>query len=138
MGAPQGESYTTIDFGAMSENLIANALAEKSTAQAFFNQEVCKIEQKDGVFHLFTKTYEEFVAKAVVVNAGGHSLYLAHKMGVGLDKSCWPVAGSFYITKQKLLRGKVYTVQNPYHLPPYTATLICSLISTRALDPQPL
>ncbi len=113
MGAPQGKSYTTIDFGAMSENLIANALAAKSTAQAFFNQEVCKIEQKDGVFHLFTKTYEEFVAKAVVVNAGGHSLYLAHKMGVGLDKSCWPVAGSFYITKQKLLRGKVYTVQNP-------------------------
>ena len=48
-----------------------------------------------------------------MVNAGGHSLYLAHKMGVGLDKSCWPVAGSFYITKQKLLRGKVYTVQNP-------------------------
>lgn len=30
-----------------------------------------------------------------------------------MDKSCWPVAGSFYLTKQKLLNGKVYMVQNP-------------------------
>ena len=52
-------------------------------------------------------------AKYVVVNAGAHSLYLAHKMNIGLDKSCWPVAGSFYLTKQKLLNGKVYMVQNP-------------------------
>ena len=113
MGAKDGQSYTTIDFGKMSENLIENALKEKKNAFVGYNQEVSKIVQKDGVFHLYTKSYEEFVAKAVVVNAGAHSLYLAHKMGVGLDKSCWPVAGSFYITKQKLLRGKVYTVQNP-------------------------
>ena len=113
MGAKAGQSYTTIDFGKMSENLIENALKEKKNACVAYNQEVSKIVQKDGVFHLYTKTYEEFIAKAVVVNAGAHSLYLAHKMGVGLDKSCWPVAGSFYITKQKLLKGKVYTVQNP-------------------------
>ena len=113
VGAKAGQSYTTIDFGKMSENLIENALKEKKNACVAYNQEVSKIVQKDGVFHLYTKTYEEFIAKAVVVNAGAHSLYLAHKMGVGLDKSCWPVAGSFYITKQKLLKGKVYTVQNP-------------------------
>lgn len=113
MGALAGESYTTIDFGKMSESLIENALKEKKNTFVAYNQEVNKIERKDGVFHIFTKSYEEFVAKAVVVNAGAHSLYLAHKMGVGLDKSCWPVAGSFYITKQKLLKGKVYTVQNP-------------------------
>ena len=100
MGAKAGQSYTTIDFGKMSENLIENALKEKKNACVAYNQEVSKIVQKDGVFHLYT-------------NAGAHSLYLAHKMGVGLDKSCWPVAGSFYITKQKLLKGKVYTVQNP-------------------------
>ena len=114
MGALEGKSLTTIDFGKMSESLINNALKEpKKTTSTFYNQEVCKIEQKNGVFHIYTKSYEEFVAKAVVVNAGAHSLYLAHKMGLGLDKACWPVAGSFYITKQKLLRGKVYTVQNP-------------------------
>ena len=113
MGAKEGKSLTTLDFGKMSQSLIDNAISANKNAQVFYNQEVCKIEQKNGVFHIFTKSYEEFVAKAVVVNAGGHSLFLAHKMGLGLDKSCFPVAGSFYITKQKLLRGKVYTVQNP-------------------------
>ena len=34
-------------------------------------------------------------------------------MGYGLDFGCLPVAGSFYLTKQKLLNGKVYMVQNP-------------------------
>ena len=113
MGAKAGQSYTTIDFGKMSENLVENALKEKKNTFVAYNQEVSQIVQKDGVFYLYTKSYEEFVAKAVVVNAGAHSLYLAHKMGLGLDKSCVPVAGSFYITRQKLLRGKVYTVQNP-------------------------
>lgn len=113
MGAQAGQSYTTIDFGKMSESLIDNAMKEKKNTFVAYNQEVSKIVQKDGVFYLYTTSYEEFVAKAVVVNAGAHSLYLAHKMGVGLDKSCLPVAGSFYITKQKLLKGKVYTVQNP-------------------------
>lgn len=113
MGAQAGQSYTTIDFGKMSENLIENAMKEKKNVFVAYNQEVNKIVQKDGVFHILTTSYAEFVAKAVVVNAGAHSLYLAHKMGLGLDKSCWPVAGSFYITKEKLLRGKVYTVQNP-------------------------
>lgn len=113
MGAKEGATLTTVDFGLMSETLIEDALKEKKNAQVFFNQEVVKIEQREGIFHIFTKTYEEFVAKAVVVNAGAHSLFLAHKMRVGLDKGSFPVAGSFYITKQKLLKGKVYTVQNP-------------------------
>ncbi|TQR61135.1 FAD-dependent oxidoreductase [Campylobacter troglodytis] len=113
MGALEGDSYTTVDFGKMSESLIEDAMKENKNTFVTYNQEVNKIEQKDGAFHIYTKSYEEFVAKAVVVNAGAHSLYLAHKMGVGLDKSCWPVAGSFYMTKKKLLRGKIYTVQNP-------------------------
>lgn len=113
MGAKVGATLTTIDFGKMSEKLIKDGLNAHKNAVCEYGKEVAKIEQKDGRFCLHTKDYDEFVAKAVVVNAGAHSLYLAHKMGVGLDKSCLPVAGSFYITKQKLLRGKVYTVQNP-------------------------
>ena len=49
----------------------------------------------------------------MLVNAGAHSLYLAHEMGYGQDMGCLPMAGSFYLTKQKLLNGKVYMVQNP-------------------------
>lgn len=50
-------------------------------------------------------------ARHVVVNAGGHSLLLAQRMGYGLEYSCLPVAGSFYFAPA-VLRGKVYTMQN--------------------------
>ncbi|TQR33100.1 malate:quinone oxidoreductase [Campylobacter sp. MIT 99-7217] len=113
MGALEGESYTTIDFGKMSTSLVENAKKEDKNTLASFNEEVISINKTNDGFEIFTKNLQSYRAKAVVVNAGAHSLYLAHKMGVGLDKSCWPVAGSFYITKEKILRGKVYTVQNP-------------------------
>lgn len=113
LGALENESYTTIDFGKMAQSLVANALAANQNAQVFFNQEVINIAKTEEGFELFTRNLENYRAKAVVINAGAHSLYLAHKMGVGLDKSCWPVAGSFYLTKERLLKGKVYTVQNP-------------------------
>ncbi|MFM1798824.1 MAG: putative malate:quinone oxidoreductase [Cyanobacteriota bacterium] len=50
-------------------------------------------------------------ARHVVVNAGGHSLLLAQRLGYGLHYSCLPVAGSFYFAPD-VLRGKVYTMQN--------------------------
>lgn len=50
-------------------------------------------------------------AGAVVVSAGGHSLFLAQQMGYGQEFSCLPVAGSFYFAP-RVLNGKVYTVQN--------------------------
>jgi hypothetical protein len=41
-----------------------------------------------------------------------HSLLMAQKMGLGLEYSCLPVAGSFYFAPEAL-NGKVYRVQNP-------------------------
>jgi malate dehydrogenase (quinone) len=52
-----------------------------------------------------------FQARSIVVCAGGHSLKLAHDLGYGHHYSVLPVAGSYYFTP-RLLRGKVYTVQN--------------------------
>ena len=51
-----------------------------------------------------------YSADFVVVNAGAHSLFLAHQMGYGLDFATLPMAGSFYMTNQKMLNGKVYMV----------------------------
>ena len=34
-------------------------------------------------------------------------------MGYGLDYATLPMAGSFYMTNQTMLNGKVYMVQNP-------------------------
>lgn len=113
MGVEAGEIFTTVDFAKMSQSLIEQGSNQGKNTLVAFNQEVVKIEKKDDSFVIKTACYKEYRAKAVVVNAGAHSLYLAHKMGLGLQKSCWPVAGSFYLTKQKLLNGKVYMVQNP-------------------------
>ncbi|HEC1877144.1 TPA: FAD-dependent oxidoreductase [Campylobacter jejuni] len=113
MGVESGEVFTTVDFGKMSINLIEQAQKQNKNTFVAFNQEIIHIEKKDDIFILKTSNHQEYHAKSVVVNAGAHSLYLAHKMNLGMDKSCWPVAGSFYLTKQKLLNGKVYMVQNP-------------------------
>lgn len=113
MGVESGEVFTTVDFGKMSINLIGQAQKQNKNTFVAFNQEIIHIEKKDDIFILKTSNHQEYHAKSVVVNAGAHSLYLAHKMNLGMDKSCWPVAGSFYLTKQKLLNGKVYMVQNP-------------------------
>ena len=50
--------------------------------------------------------------KFLVVSACGYSLLIAHRLGFGRQFSCLPVAGSYYFGPQ-LLKGKVYTVQNP-------------------------
>lgn len=113
MGALAGDCYTTVDFGKMSESLAEEAMKANQENQMFFNEEIISIYKKGDVFYLISANKTEFSANFVVVNAGAHSLFLAHKMGYGLDYACLPVAGSFYLTKKHLLNGKVYMVQNP-------------------------
>jgi malate dehydrogenase (quinone) len=109
----QGE-YSTVDFGAMSESLVENAMNDESTqTDIFFNAEITKIEQLGDIHQLTTRDGKIFTADYVIVNAGAHSLYLAHRMGHGLEYGCLPMAGSFYLTTKKILNGKVYMVQNP-------------------------
>lgn len=113
MGVEEGVIYTTVDFGLMSQNLIEQACKQNKNTHVAFNQEVTLIEKKDDVFYIKTADFKEYSAKSIIVDAGAHSLFLAHKMGIGLDKSCFPVAGSFYLAKRRILNGKVYMVQNP-------------------------
>jgi len=108
----QGE-YTTVDFKKLSTSFVDNTLKipDKIT-DIFFNNEVTQIQKLGSVYHVQT-TMSQFTADFVVVDAGAHSLFLAHKMGYGLDYGCLPVAGSFYLSTRKILNGKVYMVQNP-------------------------
>jgi len=111
MGA-QGE-YTTVDFKALSDSFIDNTLKIKEkVTDIFFNNEVINIQKIGTTYHVQT-TMSQFTADFVVVDAGAHSLYLAHKMGHALDYGCLPMAGSFYMGNRKILNGKVYMVQNP-------------------------
>jgi malate dehydrogenase (quinone) len=108
------DQYTTVDFGEMSKELVKagqGANSEKIT-DVFFNSEVEEIEKVDGKFKLTTVHGTVYTADFVVVNAGAHSLFLAHKMGYGKHMGSLSVAGSFYMTNETFLNGKVYMVQN--------------------------
>ncbi|WP_024953796.1 FAD-dependent oxidoreductase [Sulfurospirillum arcachonense] len=112
VGVESGE-YSTVDFGQMTESLVENATKiEDKQTDVFLSSQVTNIK-KFGKTHVVETANETFTADFVVVNAGAHSLYLAHRMGHGTDYGCLPMAGSFYMTTKKILNGKVYMVQHP-------------------------
>lgn len=112
VGVQSGE-WSTVDFGRMSESLVENAIRlEDKETDLFLNSKVRSIRQL-GSMHVVQTDKHTFTADFVVVNAGAHSLYLAHKMGHGTQYGCLPVAGSFYLATKKILNGKVYMVQHP-------------------------
>jgi malate dehydrogenase (quinone) len=112
MGVEGGE-YSTVDFGKMSESLVKEAQKiEGKTTDVYFNSQVLSIKKLGDIHVVMTKD-NTFTADFVVVNAGAHSLFLAHQMGYGLEYACLPVAGSFYMSKKQILNGKVYMVQHP-------------------------
>ena len=113
MGVQSGV-YTTIDYGAMANSFVQNAKnVEGKTCDLYLNTEVQNITKVGDKLYIRTANRLSLSADFVVVDAGAHSLWLAHKMGLGQDLSTICIAGSFYLTKQKLLNGKVYMVQNP-------------------------
>jgi len=112
VGVESGE-WSTVDFGKMSDSLVENAQKiDGVVTDVFFNSQVTSIKQVDKI-HEVVAAGITYTADFVVVNAGAHSLYLAHQMGHGLDYGCLPMAGSFYVTTKKILNGKVYMVQHP-------------------------
>ena len=113
MGVQSGV-YTTIDYGAMANSFVQNAKnVEGKTCDLYLNTEVQNITKVGDKLYIRTANRLSLSADFVVVDAGAHSLWLADKMGLGQDLSTICIAGSFYLTKQKLLNGKVYMMQNP-------------------------
>lgn len=105
--------FTTVDYGALGNTFVENAKKTGKICDIYLNSEVEDINKIGDKFYIKTQNKLSISSDFVVVDAGGHSLYLAHKMGIGLEYCTMPVAGSFYMTKNKLLNGKVYMVQNP-------------------------
>lgn len=113
VGVGAKNHYTTIDYQAMSKSLAEKALCNNNKkCEIFLNTKVAEIKKLGQVHVLRTASGDIFTADFVVVNAGGHSLYLAHKMGYGEDYGCVTVGGSYYMANKKILNGKVYMVQN--------------------------
>ena len=104
--------WSAVDFGKISKSFVKNAKKENSNIDIYLNSEVNSIKKIGDKFEL-TVNGKHTYADYVVVNAGAHSLLLAHKMGHGKNFSCLPVGGSFYYSKVDSLKSKVYTIQNP-------------------------
>ncbi|PHQ66061.1 MAG: malate:quinone oxidoreductase [Sulfurimonas sp.] len=104
--------WSAVDFGAISESFVRNAKKENSNIDIHLSKEVEKIKKIGDKFEVIVEG-KPYYSDYVVVNAGAHSLLLAHKMGHGKDFSCLPVGGSFYYSKIDSLKSKVYTIQNP-------------------------
>lgn len=103
--------YTAINYGTLAQSFIEQAQsATDKTVDLRLGHPVQAIEPAGSNYRI-TTSEETLTARFVVVSAGGHSLLFAHRMGIGLEYSCLPVAGNFYFTPQ-VLNGKVYTVQN--------------------------
>lgn len=106
------KSFCAMNFHSITNHMIENSVFGEH--KAIFNFKVENIiEQGDGGYTLQGVGQQPISAKFVLVDAGAHSLYLAQKMGYGLDLGCLPVSGSFYFIPGNKLNGKVYTVQNP-------------------------
>jgi len=104
--------WSAVDFGEISKSFVRNAKKENKNIDVHFNSEVEDIKKIGDKFEV-TVEGKHFYSDYVVVNAGAHSLLLAHRMGHGKDFSCLPVGGSFYYSKIESLKSKVYTIQNP-------------------------
>ncbi|WP_295420430.1 FAD-dependent oxidoreductase [Sulfurovum sp.] len=106
------DKITTVDFEKLSQTFIELSKDEHCAVDLKFNTEVTHITKKWDKFLIHTDK-GEFMSDAVVVNAGAHSLLLAHEMGYGDKYAMLPIGGSFYFAKTQLLHAKVYTMQNP-------------------------
>lgn len=102
-----------IDYGKVTENCVKQAqeVANK-TVDVKLSTEAKKLTRTKSGFEVKTNNGEALHCKFLVVSAGTYSLRLAQTMGKGKHFSVLPVSGSFYFAPE-VLRGKVYTVQNP-------------------------
>lgn len=104
--------WSAVNFGEIAKSFVKNAQKENPNIDVYLSKEVEKIKKVGDKFELMVEG-KKYFADYVVVNAGAHSLLLAHQMGHGKDYSCLPVGGSFYYSKIDSLKSKVYTIQNP-------------------------
>lgn len=103
---------STVDYGKLAETFIDLSSEKDKDLSLHFDTDVTQITRKWGKFVLHTNQ-GEFMAESIVVNAGAHSLLLAHEMGYGKEYAMLPIGGSFFFANKVLLQTKVYTMQNP-------------------------
>ncbi|MFB6152542.1 MAG: FAD-dependent oxidoreductase [Haloarculaceae archaeon] len=99
----------TVDYGEISKSFVRE-VEDDDGVDVFTGTKVTQVHETDDEY-LFETDAGWFESEAAVVAAGSHSLQVAKKMGYGEDMSLLPVAGSFFVSDEGLLNGKVYTLQ---------------------------
>ncbi|HTM68685.1 MAG TPA: FAD-dependent oxidoreductase [Candidatus Binatia bacterium] len=101
-----------VDYRRLSEAFVRVAKGGGAEIDFCFHLAVDAIERREGGGFVVRMGGDEVHARTVIVAAGSPSLVFAQALGYGREYAILPVAGSFYRTRD-LLKGKVYTVQNP-------------------------
>lgn len=113
VGALYNPEGYAVNYGLLAQSLVREAQrAGKARVTVRAGQEVDDIQKSKTGYTVRMKSAQALSAKIVVVDADAYSLGFAKKMGLGKEFSLIPIAGNFYFTPT-LLRGKVYTVQEP-------------------------
>ena len=109
--AIMSEDGYIVDYKALAKSFIENVRQEpEKNIDIFLNTSVEAVSKKSDYYIL--KTSKEFIkAKVVIFATGAHSLLFAKSLGYGEKYFLLPVAGNFYVSKEKVLNGKVYTMQ---------------------------
>jgi malate dehydrogenase (quinone) len=108
--AIKGE-YTGVNYGLLAKSFVERAQSAYSKNIDLRLGTLVRAIEPVGQNYRVVLEDGSLTARFVVVSAGGHSLLFAHRMGIGLEYSCLPIAGNFYFTPE-VLNGKVYTIQN--------------------------
>ncbi|MBI2670165.1 MAG: FAD-dependent oxidoreductase [Candidatus Yanofskybacteria bacterium] len=107
--------YTHDGYAVDYEMLAASFVKEvkrgaNNWSNLFLGCKVKNIKRTDDVYQVATNQ-GVFKAGVVVVDADSYSLLFAKSLGYGNKFSLVPIAGNFYFS-DRLLNGKVYTIQN--------------------------
>lgn len=107
---PQGYA---VNFELLAQSFVKQTSDVKDKqVDVFLERPVLKIEQQPNGVYALNTAKGTLVARVVVVDTDSHSLGFAKAMGYGREFSLIPIAGTFYFSP-KILRGKVYTMQEP-------------------------
>jgi malate dehydrogenase (quinone) len=105
-----------VDYQKLAQSFVDQTRARpdaQSRIQIFLGSSVTDVMRDiDGQWSVVRKHGEKLRARVVIFDADAYSLFFAKRLGFGKEFSLIPVAGTFFFTKQ-MLRGKVYTVQDP-------------------------
>jgi malate dehydrogenase (quinone) len=101
-----------VNFEALAESFVQQTRKLNTAADIQFGSPVTSIVKTETGYDVTLQNQKVLSTALVVVDADSYSLLFAKQLGYGTQYSLIPIAGTFYFS-EKLLNGKVYTVQEP-------------------------